>query len=297
MGNVFDHRHNVQMPQSGFWDTFFPVNGVPLTRYAGTESVAWLGSDTPENLQKNQDRNNWDNVPIEYRFNKHGYRCEAFSERKSLNVICIGCSWTMGVGLPQDLTYPFSLCNKIGKILGTEIANWNMGCGAKGNDYVARTLLFSLDYLNPDLVLVNLTAAGRKEFFSIDGECYDLMGHFKENKDTPPIKADLEKRWSGLASNYHLASNWASSLHLIKQALDLRKVPYVISAVNQDFFKSMDTKLGIEDSRHIYDVWHGIDLARDGLHMGPKTNEMAALALYRAVMSLFGDALEDKIRK
>jgi hypothetical protein len=50
-----------------------------------------------------------DNRPIYYTYNSYGYRCEEFQDQK---VLTLGCSQTLGVGLPLDHTWPFLLSEK-----------------------------------------------------------------------------------------------------------------------------------------------------------------------------------------
>lgn len=51
-----------------------------------------------------------DNQRIYYTYNSYGYRSEEFIDQK---VLTLGCSQTLGVGLPLDYTWPFLLSEKM----------------------------------------------------------------------------------------------------------------------------------------------------------------------------------------
>jgi hypothetical protein len=50
-----------------------------------------------------------DNQPIYYKYNSYGYRSEEFKDQ---SVLVLGCSQTLGVGLPLEYTWPFLLSKK-----------------------------------------------------------------------------------------------------------------------------------------------------------------------------------------
>jgi len=50
-----------------------------------------------------------DSQPIYYKYNSYGYRSEEFEDQ---NVLVLGCSQTLGVGLPLEYTWPFLLSEK-----------------------------------------------------------------------------------------------------------------------------------------------------------------------------------------
>lgn len=53
-----------------------------------------------------------DSVPIEYKLNSQGYRCDEF---KNQEILTLGCSQTEGHGMPIDLTWPYLLSQKMNK--------------------------------------------------------------------------------------------------------------------------------------------------------------------------------------
>lgn len=98
----------------------------PGKNLAGTE-LEWLPTDTKENFDKlMQDSKHrqyfhdkgWDQPgAITYRINSQGFRSEEFASGDWL--LALGCSYTMGIGLPVQDLWP----SLLGKSLGLQVAN------------------------------------------------------------------------------------------------------------------------------------------------------------------------------
>jgi hypothetical protein len=55
---------------------------------------------------------NADSIPINYKLNSQGYRCDEFNNQK---ILTLGCSHTEGHGMPIELTWPYLISKKINK--------------------------------------------------------------------------------------------------------------------------------------------------------------------------------------
>ena len=53
-----------------------------------------------------------DSVPINYKLNSQGYRCDEFNNQK---ILTLGCSHTEGHGMPIELTWPYLISEKMNK--------------------------------------------------------------------------------------------------------------------------------------------------------------------------------------
>lgn len=98
---------------------------------------------------------------IQYRFNSHGFRSCEFD--RATSVLCLGCSFTMGIGLPLEQTWPWILQQKTG------IKCWNLGLGGVGLDTIFRIAEYYVHHLNVIAVACLVPDMGRIELF-IDGE-------------------------------------------------------------------------------------------------------------------------------
>ena len=102
----------------------------------GGKTVQWCHTDTPENLNKNPHRNDWENADVTYTFNKQGFRTyDLVSLFKQPVNIALGCSHTLGVGMPADSIWP-ALIEK-----DTGIPTLNLGIGGGSTDCVSRILM------------------------------------------------------------------------------------------------------------------------------------------------------------
>lgn len=92
-----------------------------------------------------------DSVKIEYSLNKHGYRCNEFSEQE---VLFLGCSQTEGHGLPVELTWPYLLSQKMNK---------DYACLAKGGDgaqsQVVKAFQFFKEFHHPKYIFASFPMA------------------------------------------------------------------------------------------------------------------------------------------
>ena len=52
---------------------------------------------------------------IVYDMNEHGYRSNSLKDKSDYNILTLGCSWTMGIGVKNENIWPSQLRNRIGK--------------------------------------------------------------------------------------------------------------------------------------------------------------------------------------
>lgn len=58
---------------------------------------------------------------ITYEMNEHGYRAsKLFKTVPQYNVLTLGCSWTMGIGVDNDLIWPTLMGDKLGEFTTME---------------------------------------------------------------------------------------------------------------------------------------------------------------------------------
>lgn len=94
---------------------------------------------------------------VSYAFNELGYRERPITEYDQKSIICIGDSFTVGLGLPVELTYP----HQLQKILNYPVLNFSMN-GAS-NDWISRKIKLIIKYFSPPVIIVHYTFSHRRE--------------------------------------------------------------------------------------------------------------------------------------
>lgn len=133
----------------------------PQSQCAG-KILNWFNTDSKETFLKNiKDRpeilkeNGWISRHIEYKFNSHGLRSEEFSSDES--IVFLGCSITVGVGLPYNELYATKIAKKL------NLKCYNMAIAASGYDTAYRMLLSYAPLIKPKIVVLHMTFPGRIE--------------------------------------------------------------------------------------------------------------------------------------
>ncbi len=119
-------------------------------------TVNWIGTDTEPNADANwhnpdtKERmilSGWnDTTVIEYKFNQQCFRTDEFDQTP--RIMILGCSFTVGVGLHLDQTWPSQFSILTGK------PTWNLAAGSANIDTCYRILKHYLPQLNVKTVMM-----------------------------------------------------------------------------------------------------------------------------------------------
>ena len=107
-----------------------------------SDNKDWYSKNTQDSVtcQRLQDLGFLD-TPIEYRYNSHGFRTAEFDQE--FDVVCFGCSFTMGTGVHAHDTWP----EQLAAITGLTVAN--LGHAGSSNDTAFRFAEHYLKFLKP----------------------------------------------------------------------------------------------------------------------------------------------------
>jgi hypothetical protein len=121
-----------------------------------SQTVNWSGSDHQNEFNKNCTNPDkfaklvtlgFDSPEsISYTYNQHGFRSPEFDQRPC--GIALGCSFTEGVGIPVQHTWP----SKLSKMLDVHV--WNLGTGGSSIDTAFTFLEYYIDLLDPQFVTI-----------------------------------------------------------------------------------------------------------------------------------------------
>lgn len=140
------------LPQGSSW--YQPdIQGEFERNLAQSDRYAWL------------DQQGWlDPAAITYDFNSYGFRCGEFCTDTPA-IMALGCSFTMGVGLPQRDIW----CEQVAQVLG--IACWNLAWAGSSADTCYRMARYWVPRLHPRAVILCTPPAKRLDLFWEPGVC------------------------------------------------------------------------------------------------------------------------------
>lgn len=239
--------------------------------FAG-QTLAWMAPDTQENYERLCEEphhrqyfasHGWDQPgAITYKFNSYGFRCEEFSGGPYL--LALGCSYTMGYGLPLHETWPY----KLGQSLGLKTAN--LAWGGYSADTCFRLAEYWIDRLRPQLVVMLSPPIDRFELH-VDPKC-----NFSQHKPVEVIMTNTEsylfRPWESFLRHYFV-NDTNSTINQTKNALALRQL-----------CADMHTNCVVLHSQHFMQFSREeIGYARDYLHGGPRAHDRIQAAVLEQI--------------
>lgn len=220
------------------------------------KTLDWLPTDTNERFQESMQTPKfkeyiqnlgWDQPEaITYKFNSNAFRSAEFDPAAD-NLVALGCSFTMGVGLPIQSVWP----SLLGHALNLQVCN--LGWGGFSADACFRVAEHWIPYLNPKLVVFLVPDRARLEIIvdEKNGNTFDLM---PANFEHHPHLNEFIKYWFGQDENSRL-NNKKNQLAVEAICYQLG-IPILCYEVSQEMIRS--TRLSF---------------ARDLSHAGPGTHK------------------------
>lgn len=219
------------------------------------QTLKWHGTDTETLYQRNLSvyledlkRGNWIDREITYKFNSQGFRSDEF-DSSDKNAMFLGCSHTLGVGLPYESTWAYIISQQL------NLKNYNLGIGGGANDTAFRLANFWIDRLQPDIVFFLSTEPTR---FELHTNAYNVGGYNVQhisvwNYEWYYHTKEFMKNW--------YSSDINSDLNLLKNTLAIRQL---CSERNIKFVELSVLEV------------NGVDKARDLTHYGEQTHKTIA---------------------
>jgi len=101
----------------------------------------------------------WDNQSVTYKFNSYGFRADEFNIYDN-GIMFIGCSHTMGTGIPYNSTWANIVATKLG------LMNWNIGQGGGSMDTCFRLGSYWIPKLKPKIIVLLIPEKTRIELIT-----------------------------------------------------------------------------------------------------------------------------------
>lgn len=188
-------------------------------------TVQWFPSDDlitfQNNLATNKDlleKYGWIEKIFNYKFNRQGFRSQELDTGKPLLVL--GCSYTMGVGLPLEYTWPHIVAEKL------NFDYYNLSVGSCSNDTTFKLATHYVPSLRPKVVIVLSPEVEHIEL--IDRNNKEVKRFFPRAIKEKPLDHDMAfyKRWINDPINGHL--NREKNQLAIKQICESNNIKCVI---------------------------------------------------------------------
>lgn len=236
-----------------------------------------------------------------YTFNSLGYRGPEPREGAAFRIFACGCSNTFGTGLNWEETWPYQFANRLAqqrKISVDQVDLLNFSQGGASQDYISRTLISQIARVKPDLVLAGFTFRDRFEIAS--GEVsVAIMPQLLEPVLKGTIHYDRVAHRVLAMSDDDVIMYDIKNILLVSYCCAVRQVPLVFCTVedlrhecDETFPSRHRTVLSSPfvdeiDLRMLAEIRGArVDIAADGKHPGPRSNENIAAAFWKTYEEL-----------
>ena len=229
------------------------------------QCLDWMPTDTKEhfdNLMQNSAHReyfqnmSWDKPgAITYNLNSEGFRCDEFDD--SPCVVALGCSYTMGIGLPVECLWP----SLVGQALNLKV--FNLAWGGYSADSCFRLARYWLPKLNAKVVCMLAPPQARIELVLAE-KCQD-SDIFKADTFMP----QSQSKYFNPADVYLNTWFMQEENHLINKEKNIFAVQQMSTNIDAKFCV-VDTDTTMTRSRE------DIGYARDHMHGGPKIHREIA---------------------
>jgi hypothetical protein len=180
------------------------------------------------------------NGSILYDMNEHGYRSISTKLKSDYNILTLGCSWTMGVGVQNEDIWP----NVISKNLGT---TFNYGMYGVSTSFIAKTFYkFVVSQFSPNVCLIMWPGFSRRDYINSEGE-FRKIGGFRlaNNEDVVWKNKDEDVLFLELRNDYQdLMIFWEAYnfVETIAKLYDI-KLYHTIAGYYYDVFSNLENHL------------------------------------------------------
>lgn len=220
---------------------------------------------------------------INYEFNNYGFRCNNFDNWKNHNhrIAYLGCSYTEGIGLELEDTWPKVFHNIVCEQHKIKMPFWNLSGAASSTDHLTRYLYHYIEMLRPQIVVCYLPNLERRErwvgdYFSAN-TLVDVFGNQRLNKIF--LKEEYVE--------YQTEKNFA----MIDLLLENINSYMVVHSASHNFNIDLKNIKIIDFNADIMYYDSRLDVARDGLHPGPKSNKVFAERMYEYIKDIIEERL------
>jgi hypothetical protein len=182
------------------------------------QNLDWFQTDSEELYQTNQinrpddlEKFGWSNSQFNYQFNSAGFRSDEF-DADAPGVVFLGCSHTVGVGLPAQETFARVVAAEL------NLRCYNLGVAGSANDTAFRLANYYIPRLNTKAVVFLSSDRTRFELFTQNRERHILSptNHAREFLEVKDQVKGFYRYWVANQTNLdlHYEKNRLAIAHL-----------------------------------------------------------------------------------
>lgn len=242
-------------------------------------------------------------------YNSLGYNCQEFdAPRGDINLMFLGCSWTEDY--PSYCSFSKHVCDHFEADHGVRAGNWNLGLGGSGMDFIARTVLCSIDVIKPDMVFLVIPGVDRREFFAQDGRLVRFQRDWVHeaqvksarwnglNRITQTLMLHLAGLTSGMEDSVNLLKNYK----LVEMCLNLRGIPWGFSMVPPAYVADPVLELldagWLDRSRYLGSPYEAVDfVSPEDCHPGRESRKLFGKKVYDWFWTAYPEQMAALCRK
>jgi hypothetical protein len=273
---LFEGREENFLPNA---TEFWQLRRIPRSPLPGAQrSYQWLHSDSEANYLE---RGNKEFSPesISYEFNSLGYRSDEFDgSGLAPALMFIGCSNTLGIGVPWDALWTTRVTRHFAQTWGVPLHQYNLAWSATGSDHVAMMVHQCVDILKPQAVFVLWSYVNRLTWFETPTRRYHFLPNLNASMPETEHKAFLR-----LSTDAQAFFNFVRNYNF---------VAWRLAAIGVPFFCGNLERFELDTLKHYVPVtshagrWSRLDVARDNQHSGVRSHADFADKMIAAASNL-----------
>ena len=237
----------------------------------------WMHGDSEENFRgKIPER--FRSLEFDYRINSQGYREEEF-DFETPSILCLGDSFTFGIGLPKHETWSARLEDISG------IKCVNLSEGGASNNQILRTLRQSIRLFNVVGVVGCLTDLSRQEYYHVEHDLFFTQKLLPNTGGKTPSEKRIHKLYLKGQSETDSFIRFVQHVQGMEDVCRGNQVPFFwstwdheVAALDDDFMA-----LYFDPACRMPHFLKGMDVARDNGHFGHVSNDAFAQLTYDAI--------------
>ncbi len=232
-----------------------------------------------------------DDGTILYKMNEHGYRSNSFKNKSEFNVLTLGCSWTMGVGVRNEAIWPQLISEQIENKIQKKVTLFNYGTYGVSTSFTAKNFYkIVTSELKPDLVLIMWPGFSRRDYLKDNG-IFKKIGGFRlaHERDVIWKNEEEDRLFVELRNDYQDLMEFWEAYKLVETTAKLYNINVIhtIAGYYYDIFRGLkyhlNSTIDFDTFFEPTDCYQTDFAARDNHHPGEKWHNDFSKKFYKFI--------------